>query len=145
MEEVIYFQNKGDVMIVGDFNAKTGSLDDTIPPDKSDELFDLVLDEPPPKRNSQDDAVNPRGNDLLDMCRSLDLNIVNGRKTGDLFGKYTCFQWNGNSLVDYLITSSSVFKKIYFRGGRISSMVIRSLSSLFYNGSLQSRTFRHPG
>ena len=111
-EDIIYFQNKGDVMVVGDFNAKTGNLDDTISPDKTDELFDLVLDEPPPKRNSEDDAVNPRGNDLLDMCRSLDLNIINGRKTGDLFGKYTCLKWNGNSLVDYLITSSSVFKKI---------------------------------
>ncbi len=109
--EMIYFQKKGDVMIMGDLNAKTGILDDTIAPDKSDELFDLLLDEPPPKRNSQDDAVNPGGNDLLDMCRSLDLNIVNGRKTGDVFGKYTCFKWNGNSVVDYLITSSSVFQK----------------------------------
>ena len=111
-EDIIYFQKKGDVMIVGDLNAKTGILDDTISPDKSDELFDLLLDEPPPKRNSEDDAVNPRGNELLDMCRSLDLNIINGRKTGDPFGKYTCFKWNGNSVVDYLITSSSVFKKI---------------------------------
>ena len=110
-EDIISFQKKGDVMIMGDLNAKTGTLDDTIPPDKSDELFDLLLEEPPPKRNSQDGAVNPRGNDLLDMCRSLDLNIVNGRKTGDVFGKYTCFKWNGNSVVDYLITSSSVFQK----------------------------------
>ena len=62
-EDIIYFQKKGDVMIVGDLNAKTGILDDTISPDKSDELFDLLLDEPPPKRNSEDDAVNPRGNE----------------------------------------------------------------------------------
>ena len=46
------------------------------------------------------------------MCKSLDLNIVNGRKTGDPFGSYTCFKWNGNSVVDYLITSPPVFQKI---------------------------------
>ena len=46
------------------------------------------------------------------MCKSLDLNIVNGRKTGDLFGKYTCLKWNGNSVVDYLLTSSSIFQNV---------------------------------
>ena len=40
------------------------------------------------------------------------MNIVNGRKTGDLFGNYTCFKWNGNSVVDYLLTSSSLFQHI---------------------------------
>ncbi len=112
MEDIIYFQQRGEVAILGDLNAKTGSLEDTISPDKSDELFELVLAEPPPKRNSQDNSVNPRGNDLLDMCKSLDLNIVNGRKTGDLFGNYTCFKWNGNSVVDYLVASPSVFKNV---------------------------------
>ena len=113
-EEIIYFQQKGEIFILGDLNAKTGNIDDGITPDKTDELFDLVLDDPPPKRNSEDDSVNARGNELLDTCRSLDLNIVNGRKTGDPFGKFTCFKWNGNSVVDYLITSSSVFKKKQF-------------------------------
>ena len=99
-------------MIQGDLNAKTGILEDTISPDKSDELFELSLNKPPPMRNSQDSAVNFRGNELVDMCKSLDLNIVNGRKTGDLFGSYTCFQWNGSSVVDYLIVSSSVFQNV---------------------------------
>ena len=111
-EEIISFQQKGEIFILGDLNAKTGNIDDGIIPDKTDELFDLVLDDPPPKRNSEDDSVNARGNELLDTCRSLDRNIVNGRKTGDPFGKLTCFKWNGNSVVDYLITSSSVFKNI---------------------------------
>ena len=82
-------------MIQGDLNAKTGRLEDTISPDKSDELFELSLDKPPPMRNSQDSAVNFSGKELLDKCKSLDLNIVNGRKTGDIFGSCTCFQYNG--------------------------------------------------
>ena len=52
------------------------------------------------------------------MCKSLNLNIVNGRKCGDLFGNYTCIKWNGNSVVDYLLTSAPLFAKIsYFRVG----------------------------
>ena len=117
-EDVVSLQGRGDVMILGDLNAKTGALGDTIAPDESDELFELRLETPPPRRNSQDGAVNPRGNELLDMCKSLDLNIINGRKTGDLFGNYTCFKWNGSSVVDYLITSSSMFGNIpLFRVG----------------------------
>ena len=54
-EEIISFQQKGEIFILGDLNAKTGNIDDGITPDKTDELFDLVLDDPPPKRNSEDD------------------------------------------------------------------------------------------
>ena len=43
------------------------------------------------------------------MCKSHDLRIVNGRKTGNLFGK---FQWNGNAVVDYLVTQTNIFEKI---------------------------------
>ena len=118
-------------MIQGDLNAKTGSLEDTITPDKSDELFELQIDRPPKKRNSRDSAVNPRGNELLDMCKSLDLNIINGRRTGDLFGDFTCFKWNGNSVVDYLLTSSSILQNVplfrvwdFFPGSLITALFI---------------------
>ena len=111
-DDVITLQDKGEVIIQGDFNARTGNSDDTISPDKSDELFDITLNTPPPKRNSQDIAVDPRGHDLLDMCKSLDLNIVNGRKSGDIFGEYTCIKYNGNSVVDYLITSPTTYERV---------------------------------
>ena len=60
-EEIMSLQKKGEVMINGDLNAKTGNLDDTISPDKSDEGFDIAIEHPPQKRNSEDSAVNPRG------------------------------------------------------------------------------------
>ena len=117
-ENIIYLNNKGSVIIIGDLNAKIGTLDDTITPDKFDEGFDITIGKPPPRRNSQDNAVNARGNEMLDMCKSLDINIINGRKTGDLFGSYTCFKYNGNSVVDYLLTSASLFQQIsYFKVG----------------------------
>ena len=73
---------------------------------------------PPPNRNSKNIEVNQRGRDVLDSCKSLDLRIVNGRKTGDPFGDFTCIKYNGNSLVDYLITSPSTFENLsYFKIG----------------------------
>ena len=112
IENILCLQNKGRVMIMGDLNARTGNLDDTITPDKSDDQFDISINEPPPKRNSQDSVTNPRGLEMLEMCKSLDLNIINGRKTGDLFGNYTCYKYNGSSVVDYLLTSASIFQKV---------------------------------
>ena len=40
--------------------------------------------------------------------------IINGRKTGDPFGKITSYQWNGKSVVDYAISSSDIFTDITF-------------------------------
>ena len=111
-EDIVCLQGEGEVIINGDFNARTGGLEDTISPDKSDILFDISFATPPPKRNSRDIEIDQRGRDLVELCKSLDLRIVNGRKTGDLFGDYTCIKYNGNSLVDYLVTSSSTFENI---------------------------------
>ena len=111
-DNVIDLQTKGEVILMGDLNARTGNLEDTVCPDKYDELFELEINHPPLKRNSRDAGIDSRGKELLDVCKSLDLYIANGRKTGDLFGDYTCIKHNGNSVVDYLITSSFEFKKV---------------------------------
>ena len=100
------------MIINGDFNAKTSNEDDFIIPDKFNDDTDTHYREHLRKRNSQDKNLDERGKNILDMCKGLDLSIINGRKTGDVFGNFTCFQWNGNSVVDYLITSEQLFKKI---------------------------------
>ena len=112
MENISLLQTKGRVFISGDFNARTGNKDDTIPPDKFDEEFNIMNNNPPSKRNSQDETLNDRGKDVLETCKCLELYIVNGRKLGDPYGNYTCFKWNGNSVVDYLLTSESLLGKI---------------------------------
>ena len=84
----------------------------TIPPDKFDEEFHISNHNPPPKRNSEDKILNDRGKDIIEMCKSLELYIANGRKLGDPYGNFTCFKWNGNSVVDYLLSSESIFKKV---------------------------------
>ena len=56
-------------------------------------------------RNSDDDTVNARGKELLDLWKLKKLEIINGRKPGDLFGKYTCHNWNSSSVFDYFLSS----------------------------------------
>ena len=112
IDDILNFQEIGHIIINGDLNAKTGNLTDTIPPDKQDDIFCISDIDLPHARNSQDKSVNSRGNELLEICKSFDLYIANGRKVGDPFGNYTCFQWNGNSVVDYLVTSASIFENI---------------------------------
>ena len=46
------------------------------------------------------------------MCKNFELNILNGRKNGDLFGNYTSFQYNGNAVVDYVISSEKIKEQI---------------------------------
>ena len=81
--ELLMNQKGCEIVLVGDFNARTGNENDTITPDKSDELFDINFTTPPPARNSRDTDMDQRGKDILDVCKSADLRIINGRKTGD--------------------------------------------------------------
>ena len=111
-EEILFFATKGHVIINGDLNAWTGDASDTIQPDKYDENFCIINNEAPPNRNSKHKAINARGKELLDLCKSLELYILNGRKVGDPFGEFTSFQAKRNSVVDYLITSDVLASEI---------------------------------
>ena len=83
------------------------TVSENIAQDKFDEELGIVnsLESIPITRNSEDyKTVNKRGKAFLDICRVNDLSIVNGRTVGDIFGKYTCHQKRGSSVVDYLLT-----------------------------------------
>ena len=110
-EEVNFFKNKGTVLIQGDFNARTGMREDFISHDKFDEIFGIENHDKH-KRNSEDVTVNQMGGELLDFCKTNDFSILNGRKLGDIFGQYTSHQWNGSSVVDYVITSTNDINNI---------------------------------
>ena len=76
-------------------------------------MFGIEICGQPLLRNSEvRKPLNKSGSCLLDLCKSHDFLIVNGRKAGDIFGKYTSFQWNGCRVVDYLLATSVDFDKI---------------------------------
>ena len=101
--------------IFGDFNARTKTVDENVAHDKYDEIVGVenTLVSIPPSRNSEDlKVVNKRGREFLDMCRINDLTIANGRTIGDLFGRFTCHQKRGSSVVDYLLTPCQNLRNI---------------------------------
>ena len=117
-EEAKQFSEKGHVILQGDFNARTAHVPDFIKKDKLDDVFHIENYEEPTLRNSEDKKTCKRGLNVIDQCKSFDYLILNGRKTGDIFGKCTSFQWNGSSVVDYALVSRNIFEKItYFTVG----------------------------
>ena len=59
-------------------------------------------------RASKDKTVNERGNKFLDLIGSCDLTIINGCTLGDIFGEFTCYRYNGQSVIDYVAISPGV-------------------------------------
>ena len=114
-EEILRFQEKGKVIVQGDFNARTNVTNDNVTADKYDTSFVVSPRIDIPVRNSEDKApADHRGKEMIELCKSLGLVALNGRKIGDLFGKYTSLQWNGSSVVDYAIVDQAIFSSIGF-------------------------------
>jgi hypothetical protein len=117
------YQNIGKVMLVGDFNTRTGSLSDFVQSD--DNQFTPVPDsyitddaQALSERLNSDKQCCPKDfvDSLLNICKSSGLRILNGRTLGDLSGKFTCHKWNGSSQVDYGIAHYSLIPLIqYFK------------------------------
>ena len=111
-EEVAIFSKKGLVLLQGDFNCRTGQELDFLGSDKSDLELGMENYDDQTMRNSEDKTINVRGKDLIETCKLNDLLILNGRMTGDIFGKLTSHNWNGSSVVDYCLASYRIFDRI---------------------------------
>jgi hypothetical protein len=77
------YSEKGDIILMGDFNARTGSEEDLIISDDTSHVplsdNQYVIDTAVGKRSSHDSHIDTRGKELLDMCISNQLRILNGR------------------------------------------------------------------
>ena len=112
-QEISEFSAKGQVLLGGDFNSRTGALKDFIEldtnkygnTDQSDNLDIFNC------RSSQDKKNNASGSKLIDLCTTNRLKILNCRTLGDLTGKFTCFKKHGNSVVDYMLCPENLINK----------------------------------
>ena len=84
-------------MLIGDFNARTHTLPDNLPNNKHDEdYFDMrhYLN----RNNCDKTQPNLHGKSLINLCRSTNLRILNGRKIGDSFGNFHASHTTGVAL-----------------------------------------------
>ncbi|GAO50469.1 hypothetical protein G7K_4593-t1 [Saitoella complicata NRRL Y-17804] len=92
--EAAVYALSGPVVILGDLNARTGSLS---------------TDLPSVPRASMDPSVSSRGRLLLDLSKDADMLVLNGCDGyGDPEGRITNFHSRGSSVVDYVVVSETL-------------------------------------
>jgi len=124
-KDVKEYMSKGAVVVMGDFNARTGELHEGrngwdmcqqlhVRDTGFEDGFSLNrLCE----RVSCDAGLNDFGKRLIKMCYSCDMAIVNGRTAGDSRGEYTfqTIRKHGqqpmSSVIDYAVASRDLFKE----------------------------------
>ena len=110
-----------EINLGGDFNSRLGNKHKDYIITKTNEFLAIahfiIKIDILTFRNSQDKIkTNISGKHLADLCMINNLKILNSRKIGDLTGKYTCHQYNGSSIVDYITAEPNIFNKInYFQ------------------------------
>jgi len=93
-------------LLAGDFNARTKHLDDYIPSDDVDYIFQCNTAYPVTHFVCQE---NRFGSALIDLCCTHGVHIFNGRLYGDTDGHCTCTANDGKSLADYVIGLTELF------------------------------------
>ena len=64
-------------------------------------------------RVNSDNFVNNNGRKLIELCKGMDLKIVNGCFGSDrALGDFTCVKKNGSSVIDYVVLSSTLMPNI---------------------------------
>ena len=118
-EDIVSYSRGGSLCVIGDLNARTNSSVDFIENDSEigiEQESMYVVDDIKVKRHSCDKIpVCSRGKQLLDLCKSARLRILNGRCLGDSQGCFTSYQHNGCSVVDYcMVDEDSLENFPYF-------------------------------
>ena len=127
-EDVLKYQTQGaQILICGDMNARTAEdldyirladLDSfiAVPGDYAGDLADLDKLPDYIQRRQSCDKQPPNGQtwgpELLELCQTANLLILNGRTPGDKIGKYTfgIDDASGYSVVDYYIAFADCLK-----------------------------------
>ena len=113
--EIQQYKHMGEVVVMGDLNARIGLLNDNIVQDVTPNNVPCSLycvSESLP-RVSQDITVNTYGKQLIDICIIMGLQIVNGWVGADRgIGRYTCYTYDESSVVDNVLAQTSIRERI---------------------------------
>ena len=113
LTETIHKLDSNNIILMGDFNVRTQNLDDMLETEKHnsdvpENFYSNILT----KRSNQDTIINSYGKNLIEYCITTQSFIANGRIMGDLQGKYTCYEKQGSSTVDYAILTENLTKHL---------------------------------
>jgi len=113
--DITYYESKGSVYLIGGFNSRIGDKKDFVVFDSVNHCFD-EFDYVPDynmERASIDKNCNIFETKLLDLCRSNDLRVANGRLGNDFnIGSFTYVAQHGASVIDYLLIKDTNFSSI---------------------------------
>ena len=98
--------------LLGDLNSRIGRKCDFIENNYDINLEFNYVQSDIPVRNSIDCVSNRFGEHLLDLCKAVNIQCVNGRVETEKTGRFTCMTHAGESTIDYLLNSYSDFSHI---------------------------------
>jgi hypothetical protein len=105
------------VYLTGDFNSRVGVKHDFVIFYSINQSYDDESYVPDKciSRASLDKTCNSYGVKLIDLCRSTNIRLVNGRlyKNNNV-GMYTYVSQNGASVIDYVLTNEKKFSNISY-------------------------------
>ena len=107
-------------LILGDLNGKTACNADYLI-DEGDnhspitQVGTYTYDTPSPRNNRDDNAADGQGKMILEICKALNMRILNGRTPGDRWGNLTRFPIDRTeqpSVLDYAVCNSNLLQSI---------------------------------
>ena len=111
--DINQFSSKANIIVLGDFNARTGKLHDFLSDEGSKHIQDTSEhSNQTTERENFDLTINNHGKRLIAICKTNDLRILNGRTKGDSLGRPTFHGKNGTSLIDYIICNQDLQQNI---------------------------------
>ena len=112
---------KGNCFVMGDMNSYTAKYDDFIKKDNAKCKYynipnDYIADSELKRNNMDQHQVNEQGGDFLNLCKTCNMRILNGRKLGDTQGRHTYFGPNNlqPSTIDYAFVNQDYFQNVSF-------------------------------
>ena len=112
---ILQFERYGKnyTMLIGDFNARTGLLNDLEHDGNRYTDTEYINSQISRTRRNFDGLINFSGQKLIELCKTNNLYILNGRKEGDTLGRFTYYNTKqAPSTIDYAIASYDLFQKI---------------------------------
>ena len=115
ISDIVLDYPQADIFLSGDLNSRISNFQDFIPNDDLQFVFgdtDYPSDTFNIHRESKDETYNRFGTYFVELCCTYGIHVFNGRLFNDKRGEITCTANNANSIVDYMVASSSLFDSI---------------------------------